>query len=842
MSQNKKKQIPQPMADEVKEDIAPEAEVAPKKGWLSMRLRLVIVGVLLSCVLGGVAYVLTPQASSRRETIYTALEKLEEGDYGDARRIAESYVGNYQLPEPEQAIPPYVLGSIAYHDSDQFWSDQDKQRIFMIAARYLRQSSDLGYPEGYATEGNYMLGRSLVLSKQYGKSIPVLLKTYEAAPQYRREIEDMLASAYLADAASSDQQLSDALTWADKYLEVKLLSPQQRDAAMLRRAKILLRLHRLDDAVAAITEIAKTSPVYIDSLIVLGEVDLARAKIDGPDREKELSAAIDLLRQAADNQLVGTDSTRASSYLLAVALDEAGEKQAALSQASRTRKIYFRTPEGIAAGVLEGRLLRDAGRYAESVDVYRRTLQDAALEPEFRNPYLTIEQLRIGVTAAIEQFLEKKQFQNAVEIAQALTPPFPHDQSLQTEGDILVRWGETILEQAKVAKLAEADLLRKEARERFRSAGRIYERLAAERFSSRSYTEELWKSADAYIDGQDYTKAIDMLDMYSQYEERSRQPRALVAKSRALISLDRADDALDLIHECLDFYPRDPVIYDARLLASEAYLEMGDVTLAEEMLQANLNDGRLEPQSTEWQNSLFALGRVLHLEGEMFEAQARVKGILEDSAAVPREAFELLEKSNSSYSMAIKNLKMAVRRYPDDPQTVMARYLAAECHRRSSMLPRKRFRLVDIETQRVRFDKEVKDNLEAALEIYASLVDELTEEFETRGELHPVNADILRNSYFAQGAAYFDLQQFPEAIDAYSTASNRYQNDPIALEAFSQIANCYRLMNQPIEAKGTLEQAKIVLDRLPEDADYGETSHDSANDWRNFIDWLISTL
>lgn len=830
------------MADEVKEDIAPQAEAAPKKGWLGLRVRLAIVGVTLSCVLGGVAYLLTPASADSRETIYTALEKLDEGDYAAARRIAESFIGNYQLPEPEQAIPPYVLGSIAYHDSDQFWSEQDKQRIFLIAARYLRQSADLGYPEGYATEGNYMLGRSLVLSKQYGKSIPVLLKTYEAAPQYRREIEDMLASAYLADASSSDQQLTDALTWADKYLEVKLLSPQQRDAATLRRAKILLRLGRLDDAVAAVDQIAKTSPAYVDSLIVRGEVDLVRAKREGADREQELNAAIDLLRQAADNQLVGSDSTRASSYLLAVALDEAGEDGAALTQATRTRKIYFRTPEGIAAGVLEGRLLRAAGKYGDAVDVYRRTLSDAALEPEFRNPYLTIEQLRIEVTAAIEQFLEKQQFQHAVDVAQALTPLFPRDQALQTEGDILVRWGDTIMKQAQVAKLAEAEELRKEARERFRSAGRIYEKLAEDRFASRTYTEELWKSAAAYFDGQDFTKSIEMLDKYSQYEERSRQPRALVAKARALIALDRADEALDLIHECLDFYPRDPVIYDARLLASDAYLEVGDVTLAEEMLQANLNDGRLEPQSLEWQNSLFALGRVLHLEGEMFEAQARVAGILEDPEAVPREAFELLEKSNSSYLMAIKNLKMAVRRYPNDPQSVMARYLAAECHRRSSMLPRKRFRLVDIETQRVRFDKEVKDNLESALEIYASLVDELTEEFETRGELHPVHADILRNSYFAQGAAYYDLHQFPQAIEAYSTASNRYQNDPIALEAFTQIASCYRLMGQPIEAKGTLEQAKIVLDRLPENADYSETSYGSADEWRNFIDWLISTL
>lgn len=271
-------------------------------------------------------------------------------------------------------------------------------------------------------------------------------------------------------------------------------------------------------------------------------------------------------------------------------------------------------------------------------------------------------------------------------------------------------------------------------------------------------------------------------------------------------------------------------------------MEQGKLADAKALFAANLEDGRLEPASKEWQDSLFSLGRVLHLEGEMFEAEARVKGALEVAESVPKEAFQLLEQSNESYLQAIRHLHTAIRRYPNDSRSTWARYLVAECHRRCSMLPRKKFGLVSIETQRVKFDREVKDHLEQAIRLYAELEYELTDKLEMEGDLHPVEAGILRNSYFAKGAALFEMQRFEQAIEAYSTASNRYQTDPIALEAFVQIAQCYSYLNRQGESRGTIEQAKIVLARLPEDADYSETSHDDRNAWQAYLLWLGSTL
>jgi len=163
----------------------------------------------------------------------------------------------------------------------------------------------------------------------------------------------------------------------------------------------------------------------------------------------------------------------------------------------------------------------------------------------------------------------------------------------------------------------------------------------------------------------------------------------------------------------------------------------------------------------------------------------------------------------------------------------------AEAHRYAARYARKRLPLVSIATTRVELTRQLQNDLQTAVDIYGAVLKELAFAPEdSSGE--GIESAILRNSYFAKADALFDLDRFNEAIAAYSSATSKYHNKPAAIEAFVQIARCYRELNRPAEARGTLEQAKVVLKRIPDEVDFAATTRYNRDQWVRFLDWMTS--
>ena len=53
-----------------------------------------------------------------------------------------------------------------------------------------------------------------------------------------------------------------------------------------------------------------------------------------------------------------------------------------------------------------------------------------------------------------------------------------------------------------------------------------------------------------------------------------------------------------------------------------------------------------------------------------------------------------------------------------------------------------------------------------------------------------------------------------------------------------QIASCYRRLNRPQEARGTLEQARVVLQRIRPDADFTRATRLDRQQWTDLLAWL----
>ena len=210
----------------------------------------------------------------------------------------------------------------------------------------------------------------------------------------------------------------------------------------------------------------------------------------------------------------------------------------------------------------------------------------------------------------------------------------------------------------------------------------------------------------------------------------------------------------------------------------------------------------------------------------------------EDSEAIKK--LQHLERGHDLLHEAIRRLSEAVARYPDAEQVVKARYELAESYRYGSQMPLAKIHLETITSRRGTLNNQINDELRAALKHYDVLIRQLNEKSHRDDTLTDEEEKILRNIYFARGTVLYDLGDYEAAIKAYSTATSRYQHEPAAIEAYVQIAACYRRLNKPLESRGTLEQAKLVIERIANDSEFMATTRFGRDEWTSLLDWLSS--
>ena len=196
-----------------------------------------------------------------------------------------------------------------------------------------------------------------------------------------------------------------------------------------------------------------------------------------------------------------------------------------------------------------------------------------------------------------------------------------------------------------------------------------------------------------------------------------------------------------------------------------------------------------------------------------------------------------MEEAHAAHQEVASLLTQAVDRYADAPQAIEAKYLLAETRRQLTHWPRANLETTTLESTRRNMQQEIDAALQAAAADYAELRDTLNAKRD-QAELTDVEAGVLRNCYFARADVLFELGQYEPAIDEYSLAVNRFQDQPAALEALVQIASCYRCLNQPDEARGTLKQAQFVLKRLDANTDFASTTRYGRQQWDELLTWM----
>ena len=793
---------------------SPGQAVRSVGGWAAAhRLKAGLLALAAMLSLGGVAVtalVLMRSSQAPVISLDDALQALDRGDMADARRLADEYEQKTPEAEVRKGGPEFVRGAAAAYEADRTVSDA-KADHFLIAARHLQQAWHKEFPPGRQAEGLYLLGKSLYCSGQIVASRPVLREALQTNPQRKTEIRYLLAAAYLTD---STPKLSEAEEQNDLALADTHIAPLLRDRLVLQRAQILLAAGKRGACLDVLRQLPADSKQS-------AEADLLRARIlilearelmaDSSKPEQAVAAkrkyqeAIAGLRQAQSADTLATAVTCRAMYLIGVCLKESDDGRAASNQFARLRKLFPDTPEAFAATFEEAELLRKSGRPEAGLNDYRQVLEKVADPDSYSNPWLSLTELRQRTLNAYQDYLDKQLFPACLELAKRLHPLFPKERATELLAENYAAWGHSLLEQAAGVAENKAESLREDGRKRLRQAGAAYMQLARLLVTHRRYPDELWNSVQAYMAGHDYRRAAEVLREYLHNEMRKRHSDALTALGEALLTEGRIDEALQALSECVDLHPRDAAAFRARLLAARARIEKGEYDQAEKLLRDNLTADLLTPASTEWRESLFELGRLLHTQRR--------------------------------YDDAIPRLEEAVVRYPDTPHSLQSAYLAADSYRQIGYAIRAALGQVLVESTRLQRTRQANEALGLALDHFQKLRETLMRR-QDKGELGPLEKLMLRNSFFAVGDLLFDLARYDEALKAYSMVINRYQNRPETLEAYVQMANAYVRLDRPAEARSMAEQAKVVLHRMTKETSFAGTTNRTREEWKTLLDRL----
>jgi TolA-binding protein len=821
------------------------------RGPLPRVLIAIIAGSSVSLV-GVLVYLYRPESDeeglprSVEFSVSDALAALDAGAPLMAQRMATQLEDLESLPPEDAGGPPFIFGVVAANDAERLWGD-DQKRYFRLAARYLERSRDRGFPAGREAIGLMLLGKSLLMCGQVAESRSVLEEALQANPQAGAELLRLLVLAYKSD---PEPNFDRALLHSDSYLDEKQLTRNERAEGLLHRAEVLFRLNQNEACRKTLMQIEAGTEAAVESLLVEGELlmregaaHLANEETPAAQRvsaaKTKYQAGIDVLRRAQNRGTERERITRRSMYLIGRCLLQMEELPAALDQFRRTRETYEDTPEGIAAALEEAEIAQRMGEGQDLAQKYIELLRVAGPSETYYNPLLTLDTLRQRLVVAYQRFLDAGDFASSVKLAEALYPLFPRDNSITLVAQSHTQWAQSLESQAAKSSGGTGDDLKNAAREQRRLAATAFAALARLNFASDRYTEDVWNSAENYLRGQDYPRAEAMLLEYLKYQLKRRRPRALLDLGDAQLALGKPTQALVTLQECIDTYARDPASYRARLVAARAQMERGNLPEAKRLLLENLEGTELDPQSMEWRDSLFTLGALLHDEGQMIEAQARQErsvALAGNSTEKVTSAEADLQRAKELYEEAARRLEEAVARYPEAAQVVESRYVIAESFRALARFAREKLERAKIETTRLEHSRELHRLLQSAIVEYEQVQDILTRRRE-RSQLSPLETAILRNCYFARGAAFYELGRFEDAATAYAATTNRYHDDPEVLNAFLQLAQCYLQVGNRTEAWGVIQQAKAVLQRMPTETDFKQTTIHSRQEWERALDW-----
>ncbi|HEV3418618.1 MAG TPA: tetratricopeptide repeat protein, partial [Pirellulales bacterium] len=437
------------LASGLRSGIGMAAEKGSRRARIAILVGALMVGANLALVLTWLNVKPKAEPQTKKDYLAAALEALDRGNYADAKRLAALTRDQRGASAAESSGSRFVLGAATAMEADSMW-DEDQRRYYLLAARHLEEARRGGFSKEREGQGMFLLGKSLCLSREYTASQSILERALETDPAESQEIHRLLARAYLW---GTHPDLKLALAHNDLYLADKQLSRREQFEGLLIKGQILFKDGKIDECLNVLKEIPKDAPSYADATVLQGQLlmraaeKLKAAAGDAPSAEArravqdKYSEAIDTLRKAQNRGNSAERIVPQSMYLIGQCFLAMNDSRSALDQFRRTQQGYPESIEGIAAAFQEADLLlRRSDQDDEAIAAYRRAVAAVGDPAEFRNPLLSLDNIRQRLSDAYQTYVKAGRFERAIQLTGVLVPLFTREQQVELAAQAHQAW------------------------------------------------------------------------------------------------------------------------------------------------------------------------------------------------------------------------------------------------------------------------------------------------------------------------------------------------------------------------------------------------------------------
>ena len=495
--------------------------------------------------------------------------------------------------------------------------------------------------------------------------------------------------------------------------------------------------------------------------------------------------------------------TTQSMLLQGICFEEMGEFAKAIAMYVELAKLHPESDDAIAAEFLRAEILRKQGKLDAAIAAYHRSMTMFGQKGTYINSWLPrkniVERIRIAFVSSIQL----KHFEEGFNTLAVVENIVPKADLVRMKAVGYDRWATDLWRQAEASAYEERIEYQKSAREKNRLAGRWYTELARHDFATPAFPEDIWNSAENYRIGKDYIKAIPMYREYLKTELTLRQAETLSILGQLYFELDLLDKSIETYDQFIETYPQHPLIYRVRLIKNYAHQEKNETKKAELLLLENLS-GILGPQSPEYRDSIYALGKMYY--------------------------------SRRNREKTIQTLEDAVFLHPNAIQAAQSHYMIAQSYLALAETSDQKVASTNLTGVRREASDESKRNRASALQYFIDAKTRLIQR-ESMMPLSTAEQTMLMVCYFEIAKQELLLERLPEALESFKAAQNRYQSRPETLDAVIQTAQIYKKLGENDKAIESINRGKVLLQKLTASKAFPPGYRFNETEWKDLLQW-----